>query len=1164
MGFVIDSIQGPTDQFFTRTFINAKLLPNDHDYEVFVRSIATNGCFLDSDTIEVKVFSGPPSGFTSDYNFGNANCSPLLVNFQTDVETQNLSPDEYTWTIFDAGGVVVPPSPVVKNNPLAPDFHDFNFTFLNVSPNLEGFLVRLDVTKAGVCVQSSQDIVNVFPIPSPAFIVLDSTEECDRVTYTLQANQEIGVLNYNWSFNPAPSLPPIDNGREIIITYLRPTNIQPDLSVDLNLETEGPSGCLSATNTVVQIVENQEDNINVSLSLVGPNFGCIPFVAQFTNSTVGAPAGTSYEFLVRLGGNPFDTVAVTGDIMTSFSYQFDSDGAFETVLTAISPFGCVFNSSPPIGITTFTYPQASIQASTTEGCAPLAVNFDNFSIDNTSPNSGWYVQEVGVGSPVLFSNDIFTGITFDNTSDTTKSFLVFYFAENAGGCTDADSTVITVHPEINASFTLANPDEGCGPLLQTFSLDQLQTGIQYVWDWGDGQLSDTTFGQQTVDHLFQNTSPFSTKNYMVTLTASNLSTGCQDVFSDLIRVFPSVVANVEGDMNQGCAPLPVSFTNESLGITNHLWVFSEKGGIQVAQSSSEFAQFIFQNQTSDSIVYQVMYTGSNGFGCESYDSLEITVFPEIRASYTIDGPEESCGPFLRTFQLDQLQSRVRYIWDWGDGQLVDTTNNQLEIEHLFENTDPFSSKNFSVMLTATDTITGCKDEFNDVIKVYPSVLARISEDVDNGCAPLAVSFENESLGVTQHQWRYREKGTSVIQGESSGEVALITFQNQTTQTIVYEVLYTGTNSFGCQSSDTAEVTVFSQIDASFDADPLRQSLPNSTVTLVNNSLNASTWDNLWTFGDGDSSQLIDPGSHQYQAYGEYLLRLVVSSTNCLDQTEQIIVVEPTLPIVEFTLDTTAGCRPLRVNFTNLSQFADPESYLWDFGDGLGTSVAENPTYLYDVPGIYSVFLKARNPIGLDVIEEKEFLIEVFDLPSADFLIRPDVVFLPDDPLFTSNRSRGGATYLWDFGDETTSEEFEPQHYYQDRGLYTISLTVTNDHGCTDKFSQENVVLVERGGRILIPNGFTPNPGGPSGGRVSSRNSGSNDVFLPITEGVVEFQLLIFNRWGEVLFESTNRDIGWDGYFQNRLVQSDVYVYRLNLTFANGEKTHRVGDITLIR
>ena len=193
---------------------------------------------------------------------------------------------------------------------------------------------------------------------------------------------------------------------------------------------------------------------------------------------------------------------------------------------------------------------------------------------------------------------------------------------------------------------------------------------------------------------------------MVTLTASNLTTGCQDVFSDLIRVFPSVVANVEGDMNQGCAPLPVSFTNESLGITNHLWVFREKGGVEIAQSTSEFAQFIFQNQTSDSIVYQVIYTGSNGFGCESSDSLEITVFPEIQASYTIDGPEESCGPFLRTFQLDQLQSRVRYIWDWGDGQLVDTTSNQLEIAHLFENTDPFSSKNFSVMLTATDTITG--------------------------------------------------------------------------------------------------------------------------------------------------------------------------------------------------------------------------------------------------------------------------------------------------------------------------------------------------------------------------------------------------------------------------------------------------------------------------
>ena len=98
---------------------------------------------------------------------------------------------------------------------------------------------------------------------------------------------------------------------------------------------------------------------------------------------------------------------------------------------------------------------------------------------------------------------------------------------------------------------------------------------------------------------------------------------------------------------------------------------------------------------------------------------------------------------------------------------------------------------------------------------------------------------------------------------------------------------------------------------------------------------------------------------------------------------------------------------------------------------------------------------------------------------------------------------------------------------------------------------------------MVPNAFSPSLSGPNGGYRQS-NTGVNDVFLPVSEGVVGFNMLIYNRWGELLYESNNRDIGWDGYFNGKLAVPGVYVYRLILTFANGEVTTRVGDVTLIR
>jgi len=289
---------------------------------------------------------------------------------------------------------------------------------------------------------------------------------------------------------------------------------------------------------------------------------------------------------------------------------------------------------------------------------------------------------------------------------------------------------------------------------------------------------------------------------------------------------------------------------------------------------------------------------------------------------------------------------------------------------------------------------------------------------------------------------------------------------------------------------------------------------------------------------------------------------MVRSSTCVETQSQSVTIQAIPPIVDFAYDPSSGCIPLTVNFTNLSKYADPSTYVWDFGQGEGTSKAIDPGYTYYQPGTYSVTLSASNITGETVKETKLMIIEGFARPQADFAVKPLLLYVPGDIMYTSNRSIGATTFFWDFGDGTNSNEVQPQHTYKTEGVFDISLIATSIHGCSDTTVVVGAAHVQKGGQVLIPNAFSPNITGSAGPGGSS--NGKNDIFLPLSRGVVEFELLVFNRWGELLFESRDPAIGWDGYYNGKLCAQDVYVYRLTAMYENGEKTVRVGDINLIR
>ncbi|MFT6846135.1 MAG: gliding motility-associated-like protein [Flavobacteriales bacterium] len=272
--------------------------------------------------------------------------------------------------------------------------------------------------------------------------------------------------------------------------------------------------------------------------------------------------------------------------------------------------------------------------------------------------------------------------------------------------------------------------------------------------------------------------------------------------------------------------------------------------------------------------------------------------------------------------------------------------------------------------------------------------------------------------------------------------------------------------------------------------------------------------------------------------------------------------DPTKPKPAFTQTEEEGCVPLTVYFTNESKYAN--NYRWTFGDG-NSSQRENPKHTYTDPGVYTVSLVASGPGGSDVVTKNQ-LIKVREYAVAFFTLNPqypEEVYKDREPVDFFNFSEKDSIWLWDFGDGQGSGEENPFHYYSDIGTFDVQLIANNYYNCPDTFKITTAVNVVAGGRLQMPNAFTPNPNGSNGG-VTSDMMLSNDVFFPFFDKVEKFHMQIFNRWGEFIFESFDIDLGWDGYFNGVICPQDVYVYKVEVVYPGGETDVLVGDVTLLK
>ena len=352
-----------------------------------------------------------------------------------------------------------------------------------------------------------------------------------------------------------------------------------------------------------------------------------------------------------------------------------------------------------------------------------------------------------------------------------------------------------------------------------------------------------------------------------------------------------------------------------------------------------------------------------------------------------------------------------------------------------------------------------------------------------------------------------------------------------------------------------QIIIYPTPEARFSYTPIYQYFPDATVTITNET-SAGNYGFVWDFNDGNASTEKDPGSHTYTDWGEYNISLTASSYQCSDSVVHWVKIFPPQPIADFTPDIDSGCVPLTVLMTNLSIYG--EEYLWEFDDG-STSTAFEPTHTFTEAGYYQVKLTVTGEGGVDYAFRE---IEVFVLPEMDFIVQPTLVMLPGELVKSFNFSKYGTTYRWDFGDGTTYDRKDTTHQYTLTGVYDVSLTGWTEHGCESYMIRPEYITVLGEGSVEFPDAFSPNLTGSPGGDYSGGNRG-NDVFHPVHEGVIKYELNIYNRWGERIFHTTDINEGWDGYHKEKLCAQGVYMWRVTVTYANGTPDKKVGDITLL-
>jgi PKD repeat protein len=666
-------------------------------------------------------------------------------------------------------------------------------------------------------------------------------------------------------------------------------------------------------------------------------------------------------------------------------------------------------------------PIAAFTQDFTSGTAPLVVRFFNQSQGNISS----YFWNFGNGNTSAELNPI---QTFTQPGIYNVSLLV----RGPGG--EANVTRQISVTSLNAPTAAFVPDKisGVAPLTVNFVNQSTGTITGYKWDFGNGQESTAVNPSNTFTAV-------GTYNVILTATGPGGSNSVVRQITVTNPQIPEPVAEFEPSTTTGLTPLTVTFVNKSTGqITQYLWDFNGDG---ITDSVDKDPTQVYA--TSGTFTAKLTVIGPGGQKSKSVDII-VQAPPNAPVANFTGTPLTGTAPLQVVFNNTTTGTATAYAWDFDNDGQPDST--ETSPTHTYPNPGTYVVK-----LTATNA--GGSTTKQETISVLQPVVppdALFSVDVDNGTAPLTVTFTSTSTGtIESFEWDFGDGSPK----NTTDNPAIHTYAAEGTYNAILKVANSG-------GQDTISLTINvgaalpAAPVAGFVADPTSGNAP-LTVTFTN--ISTGTVDSFgWDFdGDGGADNTTDnTATFVYTTEGTYNTTLTVTNAGGSDTISVPITVGaalPNPPVAQFTANPTSGNAPLDVTFANTST-GTVDSLSWDFnGDGTADNTTDNSaTFTFAAEGTYNASLTVTNAGGSDTIAVAITVSAAIpNAPVADFTVDVSNGTAPLTVTFTNNSQGTIDSFAWDFNgdgtpDDTTSN---PATFtYNTEGTYNATLTVTNTGG----------------------------------------------------------------------------------------------------------------------
>lgn len=766
--------------------------------------------------------------------------------------------------------------------------------------------------------------------------------------------------------------------------------------------------------------DSMEQNIVISkpvISFLGlPKEGCIPYGVNFS-ATVTSPEPI-VSYLWDLGNGVTSTSATP-------SYTYTTQGTYTVKLTVTTASGCTETYSLADAVKVGTKPVVNFLATPREVCAFKSVNFTSLTTGiGTNAEYNWIFGDGGNSSqqnPVYQYGD--TGV-FD---------VILYVKNN--GCRDSFriDDYITVKPPIANFIWQAN----CNQRLNYRFTDQSLGATSWHWDFGDG----TTSTQQNPVHSYTNYG-----TYVVKLTVSNDTCSHQQL--QTIKIVNGT-PDFKAIPTIACKGSTINFeadTTNAANIVSYRWNFGHNGN----PGSGMTTATVYPKAG----LYSVTLIITDIVGCKDSvvkpNYIRITGPTAGFIAANTNGCRGLTASFTDTSKNDGISNITRWQWNFGDGTIV-TDSVSRPIQHNYS-----QAGSFAVSLKVTDA-SGCVDSFIRPALVNTSNIKADFTSVDTlSCPGATIHFVNRSVASSAFTcaWQF---GNSTSSAQPNPTINYSTDGTYSVKLIIRDAV-------GCIDSITRPnyISVKSPV-ASFTVSDSASSCTPFQVRFTNTSTYYN--DHMWDLAGGTST-LPNPTQY-YNQPGTYLTKLVITSPGgCRDTAERSVTVND-VSGAQLNYLPLDGCKPLTVD---LKAFAPKNmSYVWDFGDGTIVNSQDTVTqHVYNFFGDFVPKLILMDgsgcviPVtGLDTIRIKG--------ATAKFAVDNRVLCDSGMVRFLDSTTFNNPiiSYEWNFGDGTTSNQSNVIHYYNQPGIYPVSVNVLTQNNCVDTFRLSVPVKVVQSPSIRI-------------------------------------------------------------------------------------------------